>query len=362
MMKKLSILLLILCVLILPAMALAANPTVEIGYVELPNGYYMASDTTEPVAQKPNGGYAHLKDGVLTLNNYSITSDVYSLLRILNGSFEIVLVGDNYLTSNSENGDGIAIADGAALSIGGTGSLTIDAPYGIYGYSSGGNVCITGGKITIDADVLGIYSLGEVSISGGELSIKSQHDAGIFAYTMEISGGKTTIATTELRSITATSATITGGDILINSPSAEAGLYAGDNVSILGGKIKITAENNAIFTDELIISGQDTVVDCTVTEDTDGALYVYDSLRIDSPLQIVKPEGGVIGFFDGGIAYTVLDAEGQLASHVYIAAPVVTPTPAPVPQTGDHADLTLWLALAVLTMTGMVLLRRRAYR
>ena len=90
-MKKLSILLLVLC-LLLPAAAMAANPTVKIGDVALPNGYYMATGTTVPVAAKPAGGYAYLKNGVLELNNYSLTSDVYYLINICQGALEIKLV------------------------------------------------------------------------------------------------------------------------------------------------------------------------------------------------------------------------------------------------------------------------------
>lgn len=308
MMKKLSILLVILC-LLLPAAAMAANPTVEIGDVELPNGYYMASDTNVPVAEKPDGGYAYLKDGVLELSNYRITSSAVSTLTVTDGALKINLVGYNSLSNAYfDEGYGIWLRQNASLTVGGTGELFIGASYCVYGPGSKG-VQINGGKLTIRAQQTGFYLRNDLLISSGEMSIISK-----------------------VRGIEA------------------------DMITITGGKITIDSHTFCIHTPSLRISGADTVLDLTSSPDFFGLLDVYQQPIIESPLKILEPEGGYLN------SWTILNTDGTIAHHAHIANPN-PPTPAPaVPQTGDGSVLTLWLALAVLAMTGMVLLRKRAYR
>ena len=306
-MKKLSILLVILC-LLLPAAAMAANPAVEIGDVELPNGYYMASGTNVPVAAKPAGGYAYLKDGVLTLNNYSLTSSSAATLYVRGDALTINLMGTNSLVNAYfDEGYGIWLARGASLTIGGTGALSVKGSYGIYSSTGSKSLHFTGGKVTIHARETGLDLYNDLLISGGELTITSD------CYGIEARA-----------------------------------------VTISGGKITIDSHTFTINSDSLRISGTDTVLDLTSSPDLFGLFDVYKQPVIESPLEILEPEGGYLN------SWTVVNADNTIAYHARIANP--NPNAPTVPATGDSANAPLWLALAVLAMAGAVLLRKRAYR
>ena len=316
-MKKLSILLVILC-LLLPAAAMAANPTVEIGDVELPNGYYMASDTNVPVAEKPDGGYAYLKDGVLELNNYTyrLPYNPYeyhtNVLYIRGGDLDIFLIGENSLDEGSTSMKHGIYADAGALTISGPGSLRIYATHSI----SANTLLIDCGKLT---------SINWTGISASTLTINSDVEFRCAAY-----------------------------------------CFSANTININNATLQLsTGEDVGIICDQINIQGEDTVLELTGDDwSGDGIFTVHKKLNIVSPLQIKTPEGGYIDRV--GSYYTIMEPNGVPAATIRIAkgipTPPPSPTPAPVPQTGDHADLTLWLALAVLAITGMVLLRRRAHR
>lgn len=299
MMKRFSILLLALCLLVLPAAAMALE--VRIGEELLPDGKYMASGGIVVVDTQPSGGYAHLKDGVLTLKDYSISGRFPYVLGFFGGDLEIRLEGENRLETTWEAGDGIANMDGKGLTIDGSGSLTVRADYGFYDYgytqaggwwARQGSLTIRGGKVTFDSRANAVTT-GDVTITGGTTKITSQEDMG---------------------------------------------LYADGAISI---------------------SGADTVVDITAPAEEGlflAATVAYEKIKIASPLQIITPENGSVQ--SDGYSYYIVDADGEITQRVYIAA--VTPAAASLPQTGDDSALMLWAMLACAAAAGALLMRRRA--
>ena len=188
---------------------------VIVGGVELTDGDYLGNDGNI-YDEAPEGGYAHLKDGVLTLSDFVYEGSGYvyaedtdgetyyevsSALIYAPASLEIRLVGENHLVNTileedfpvqdvdnigiDLDGDGIYAE--SALAISGTGSLAVTVDNdGIY--SIGGFTVSEAVSLTIEAGDDGIYSKRHVTLSGtGSLTVVAGDD-GIDVEDMDAGG------------------------------------------------------------------------------------------------------------------------------------------------------------------------------
>ena len=96
--------------------------TVTVGGVELANGEYL--DTLGNITtEKPEGGYAYLKDGVLTLNNFVYLTKKYDSYEGIytTADLTLVLIGENKIDSYNKTG----IRVEGYLTVNGSGTLTV---------------------------------------------------------------------------------------------------------------------------------------------------------------------------------------------------------------------------------------------
>lgn len=163
---------LLLVALLLPTAALAADPYLYIGDIEMHNGDYLANGASVTTKTKPtSGGYAYLEADEwnlhLTLHNFSYTGsgwyyDTFSRAVIncpvvFNSEFTIHLEGDNYICAEGKPDEYHLAIFGDLDFIDGSvnDSLIIESSEG--GISadrqlriSGGNVRITAGHIAAE--------------------------------------------------------------------------------------------------------------------------------------------------------------------------------------------------------------------
>ena len=296
---------------------------------------------------------------------YATSAPIYvsnaekTVLTLAPGTENVVTDGVSYTFAEAETDEpNAAIFSKDALTINGTGSLTVNANYH-NGITSKDDLKITGGIITVNAvndglkgrDSLavldGIITVnaggnglqsnndedvekGFVSIDGGIFNIKAVLD-GIQAETMlKVSGGNITIVSG-------------GGSSNISGDSAK-GLKAGVDITIAGGTINIDAADDAVHSNSsLTINGGDIVVasadDAVHSENTlvinSGNLTItrsYEGLESDiivindGTIQLVSSDDGInvtSGDISGGESaapgkyfeinggYLVLDAGGD---------------------------------------------------
>ena len=141
--------------------------TVTVGGVELSDGEYLDNDgniTTE----KPESGYAYLKDGVLTLNNFVYLTKKYDSHEGIyaTGDLTLVLIGENKIDSYNKNG----ICVEGDLTVNGGGTLNLVS----------GEVCVKadgvtflGGEVTLTSEKGEHVLVASDSITLGELLVAS---------------------------------------------------------------------------------------------------------------------------------------------------------------------------------------------
>lgn len=258
-----------------------------------------------------DNGSITVKKGVtgvtIVLNGLTLTNDDSAAIT-LNKTAEASLIAATGTTntvadtegSNDENA-AIKVKSGAALAIGGKGTLTVDgnAKNGIKGAADAvitvaegklninaaddGLSCddelnITGGTLSITAGGDAVKaspdtgenpdttSLGNVTISGGTLTLNATED-GIQAdgdltisggtFHVKTNGGHTTTLTDDSASCKGFKAgkalTVTGGTV--NVDSADDALHANADVSITGGTLTLAAGDDAVHADNDLVIG-----------------------------------------------------------------------------------------------------------
>ena len=260
-----------------------------------------------------DNGSITVKKGVtgvtIVLNGLTLTNDDSAAIT-LNKTAEASLIAAAGTTntvadtegSNDENA-AVKVKSGAALAIGGTGTLTVDgnAKNGIKGAADAvitvaevklninaaddglscddelnitggtlsitaggdavkaspdtgdtenpdttslGNVTITGGTLTLNATEDGIQADGDLTISGGTFHVKTN-------------GGHTTALTDDSASCKGFKAgktlTVTGGTV--NVDSADDALHANEDVTITGGTLTLAAGDDAVHADNDLVIG-----------------------------------------------------------------------------------------------------------
>lgn len=258
-------------------------------------------------------GSITVKKGVtgvtIVLNGLTLTNDDSAAIT-LNKTAEASLIAAAGTTntvadtegSNDENA-AVKVKSGAALAIGGTGTLTVDgnAKNGIKGAAdavitvaevklninaaddglscddelniTGGTLSITAGGDAVkaspdtgDTENPDTTSLGNVTISGGTLTLNATED-GIQAdgdltisggtFHVKTNGGHTTTLTDDSASCKGFKAgktlTVTGGTV--NVDSADDALHAGTDVTISGGTLTLAAGDDAVHADNDLVIG-----------------------------------------------------------------------------------------------------------
>lgn len=258
-----------------------------------------------------DNGSITVKKGVtgvtIVLNGLTLTNDDSAAIT-LNKTAEASLIAAAGTTntvadtegSNDENA-AVKVKSGASLSIGGTGTLTVDgnAKNGIKGAADAvitvaevklninaaddGLSCddelnITGGTLSITAGGDAVKaspdtgenpdttSLGNVTISGGTLTLSAAED-GIQAdgdltisggtFHVKTNGGHTTALTDDSASCKGFKAggalTVTGGTLTVDS--ADDALHAGTDVTISGGTLTLATGDDGVHADNDLVIG-----------------------------------------------------------------------------------------------------------
>lgn len=260
-----------------------------------------------------DNGSITVKKGVtgvtIVLNGLTLTNDDSAAIT-LNKTAEASLIAAAGTTntvadtegSNDENA-AVKVKSGASLSIGGTGTLTVDgnAKNGIKGAAdavitvaevklninaandglscddelniTGGTLSITAGGDAVkaspdtgDTENPDTTSLGNVTISGGTLTLNATED-GIQAdgdltisggtFHVKTNGGHTTALTDDSASCKGFKAggalTVTGGTLTVDS--ADDALHAGTDVTISGGTLTLATGDDGVHADDDLVIG-----------------------------------------------------------------------------------------------------------
>lgn len=258
-----------------------------------------------------DNGSITVKKGVtgvtIVLNGLTLTNDDSAAIT-LNKTAEASLIAAAGTTNtvadtegSSDENAAVKVKSGAALSIGGTGTLTVDgnAKNGIKGAADAvitvaevklninaaddGLSCddelnITGGTLSITAGGDAVKaspdtgenpdttSLGNVTISGGTLTLNATED-GVQAdgdltisggtFHVKTNGGHTTALTDDSASCKGFKAggalTVTGGTLTVDS--ADDALHAGTDVTISGGTLTLATGDDGVHADNDLVIG-----------------------------------------------------------------------------------------------------------
>lgn len=238
-----------------------------------------------------DNGSITVKKGVtgvtIVLNGLTLTNDDSAAIT-LNKTAEASLIAAAGTTntvadtegSNDENA-AVKVKSGAALAIGGTGTLTVDgnAKNGIKG-AADAVITVAEVKLNINAANDGLSCDDELNITGGTLSITAGGDAvktspdtgdtenpdttslgnvtisgGTFH--VKTNGGHTTALTDDSASCKGFKAggalTVTGGTLTVDS--ADDALHANEDVTITGGTLTLAAGDDAVHADNDLVIG-----------------------------------------------------------------------------------------------------------
>ena len=196
--------------------------------------------------------YAPATDGhnaTLTLTNANISGGYGISSSAEVGDINIVLVGNNTITSNTK--EGIKIESGS-LAISGEGSLTVSA----------GSDGINANSVTIDS--------GDVTISGN-----GENGSGISAYNgVEVNGGIVNVSGTACGIyVSSASVTINGGTVVAGSSECGSGITA-NVLNVNSGTKSFVAVGKEKALDCNYIKNEIPGAGWTNTEGTEGEAYI----------------------------------------------------------------------------------------
>ncbi len=283
---------LVLCLLLLPAAALAAegDSTVYVGSVELTStgGASVYATTDESGAVKTEGANAEnyniMWDGsTLTLRNATIqqakeyaekNGEKIAVYRAL-GDLNLELVGENTVDAL---GNGNAASCGINL---GKGSLTISG-------EDGASLTVFGGDTTnaTNSNSCGIYANGTITIDSGTVTATGE-SASAASYGIDAVGA----VTIENSTVNATSGEA-GGDSI--------GIYTSNSVTIKNGTVNTTGESASAASYGICAGGAVTIEDGTVNATSGKAggnsvgIYTLNSVTINGG-DVTATAGDAVG-------------------------------------------------------------------
>lgn len=200
-----------------------------------------------------DNGSITVKKGVtgvtIVLNGLTLTNDDSAAIT-LNKTAEVSLIAAAGTTNtvadtegSSDENAAVKVKSGAALAIGGTGTLTVDgnAKNGIKG-AADAVITVAEGKLNINAADDGLSCDDELNITGGTLSITAGGDA---VKASPDTGDTENPDTTSLGNVT-----ISGGTLTLNA--AEDGIQADGDLTISGGTfhVKTNGGHTTALTDD----------------------------------------------------------------------------------------------------------------
>lgn len=275
---------------------------VYVGGVGLKSGDYL--DLAGNVSsEKPAGGYAHYENGVLTLHNYDFDGEgflwkedstcVYTASLYAAVDLILELSGENSLTNTSDmtdkERDGIAAE--RSLTVRGDGSLTVLADNdGIYGRNGSltveegsvylglleydeygdlieneeigddgidvdGDVIVTGGELTVNANDHGMDINGNVIIRGGFVDVTADDDGLNVEDDIVILGGDVAVCADDYGLDSDDGSVIIAGGHVDVDTDTWSGICAGDNVEIYGGALYVYAGEAGIDGSHVTVYG-----------------------------------------------------------------------------------------------------------
>ena len=332
----------------------AGQPVVKLADKSMyPGDVLYCNGTDVDFSMENPTGYAELSaDGkTLTLNNFDnngfcgrnvVTFDESAL--IVNSPVTLNLQGQNKLSSASPTGEGISMHGDTTIQ--GTGSLEINASFGIFNWGAGSNLAITSGDLTIKGYYANIIA-NNFTITGGKLDLTSESNSGIVSnYDLTISGGEVNIDAHDAI-YSYEDIIISGGEVNLKGQNYTMG--AQGEIQLTGGKMTLTYKEFALSAHKII---------CT--------LPIPEGVEIRSMNQYLERMDytEALDQFDSNHwnpQWRTFQLPAQTTDPVDPAVPAAPAAPAApaVPTTGDNANIALWAALAVMSAAGMLVIRRR---
>lgn len=326
-MKKMSKLIGILMVLTLLCCAVFAMTTtasaavpgnVSIGSVSLYSGYYLKEGSTTPTTTKPSsGGYAYYKDGVLQLYNFDVVStNTTNGIYTSSGDLIIELVGASTIKSAKKG-----IYTRGALTVRGSGSLTVTATGEDYGAYINGKCTIEGGTLNITAtgaNADAVYVDAVYTQKAGSVTLKSATRCFVTYGFTYLQGGSLTLDGSDSGSYSAwhtyNDITITNGDLTITS--AGTGISSDvDDVIISGNaEIDIDVDGHGIRCKSVSISDVEKLL---ISAGSSSKAFYVNSLYLDTGLTCSGSQTN-----DGNNAYALTSSNYGLAKYAYIRSDI----------------------------------------
>lgn len=267
----------------------------------------------------------------LTLNNFE-SNGYNSAICANDGEIrEIVLIGENTIIPNTSS-YGVMISQGS-LKISGSGSLEVKSHYA--------PLCVQNGAVTIDGATVTLT-----------ITTTSQHAMFAGNRIDLVNGAKLSV-----------SSDCYYGTINIANPAEGIRVSGGSMLEVYGSKGDITAP----FAGSLVVS------------DTSGAIILSGDFCTPAGFNgtadsvTLKPvlSGNAIDYGDewtltpgaasGRYAFTVKQTEVENNLYrVEIQGTEQVSSTAPLPETGDSSKPELWLVMSMLSVLGIIMLRRKA--
>ena len=298
----------------------AAVPgSVKLGAVTLDDGYYLKEGTSTPTTAKPtSGGYAYYKSGVLQLNNFDIQTTTTNGIYATSGDVIVELVGANTIKTEKK---GIYTQKGA-LTVRGSGSLSITATGSTHGMYITGKCTIEGGTLnvtTTGADADAVYVDSEYTQKAGRVTLKSMARCLITMGYSYLQGGSLTLDVCNSDSYTAwrtyNNIYISNGDLTITGFASYGISSDVDNVIINGSaEIDIDVYRYGISCKQLSIDDVDSLL---VSSGSGYAAFDTHSLYIDSGL---ASSGSLTN--DGNNAYVLTSENRKDSKYAYIRSDI----------------------------------------
>lgn len=307
-------------------------------------------------SSKPEGGYAHYKDGVLTLNNFKGEE-----IDIDDVDVTLKLIGDNELINESQDtlmvDDGDLIIEGAGATL----RLTTEGDNDEALDIDGGNLTIRGGTYyftTLDDGIEAQDS--EVLIENAKMVITNngtddEEGIDVESDNREQPHGLTIRNSDITLTVPYDGINVEDGKTLIENTaltitSRESdGIDSYGDLTIRGSRLNISAQESALKNDGKM----------TLIANELHLLSRSGHLVISALEGLNAPDLPVIADVYNDITdenvYTIGDANGPFSSYVFNAPSALKP-----PRTGDSTPIALLAALCLLSLTGAVILRKRS--